>query len=251
MSRSTVIRLLCLIALPAALAAVFLSLPPSAQSTAAPVSKGYLALTFDDGPWPDFTEPLLDGLAERGVKATFFLIGAQVGQFPETVKREAAEGHQVGLHTWDHLALAGQSRETIERQISSCLGCLRDLLGPESFMLRPPYGFTDKTLQDCAGMPIIHWSVDTEDWKDRNAARIVSEAVASVKDGDILLMHDSFDTSVTAALQIVDALLAEGYRFVTVEDLFALRGITPENGVVYSALPPAPSAQRRRKGRAV
>ena len=106
-------------------------------------------------------------------------------------------------------------------------------------MLRPPYGFVDDTLRQWAKAPIICWSLDTEDWKDPTPSRITADILRQVKDGDIILMHDIFDTSVTAALAAVDQLLAQGYRLVTVEELFAQRGQDPQPGEVYCSLPPA------------
>lgn len=200
--------------------------------------KGYLALTFDDGPWPGTTRDLLDGLAQRGVKATFFLVGEQVAAHADTVKRMEDEGHQIGLHTWHHVPMQGMSRQEISGQLERTRQTLRAVVGPEDFMLRPPYGFVDDTLRHWAGAPIVCWSVDTQDWKDKNVDRIVQCLTTQAKDGDIILMHDIFNTSVTAALEAVDRLLAQGYRFVTVEELFALRGQTPQEGKVYTRLPP-------------
>lgn len=225
-----------------ALALVGLLLP--SREEARPVSGGttggYLALTFDDGPWPGTTEALLDGLAERGVPATFFLIGSQAEAQRETVVRMAAEGHQVGLHTWDHVNLQGSTPAAIQAQLDPCRALLTALLGPQDFMLRPPYGFVDETLCSAAQAPIICWSVDTEDWKDRDPDRILRVCLDQAEDGAILLLHDIYDTSVQAALRAVDALLEQGYAFVTVEDLFALRGIAPAAGSVTYALPPSP-----------
>lgn len=211
-----------------------------AQAAAALPPKGYIALTFDDGPWPETTEALLDGLAQRGVKATFFLVGEQIAGHQDTVKRMADEGHQIGLHTWHHVSLQGLTREEIEAQLNKTRETLRALLGPEDFMLRPPYGFVDETLTHWAQAPIICWSVDTEDWKSKNVDAILQIVTRQAQDGDIILMHDIFGTSVTAALSCVDRLMAEGYYFVTVEELFALRGVTPQEGEVYTSLPPAP-----------
>ena len=223
------------VALVLAVAALLVS-PPEAQTAAAAPVKGYLALTFDDGPWPSTTPRLLDGLAERGVKATFFLIGDQVeGQTP-LLRRMSDEGHQLGLHTWDHVALEKLSPAAVCAQIARTREAVDRVTGPEPRMLRPPYGFVDETLKKCAGLPIICWSIDTEDWKDGSVSRIVQTAVDEAEDGAIILMHDIFDTSVTAALEIVDRLMDEGYYFVTVEQLFALRGQTPENGQVYLCL---------------
>lgn len=199
----------------------------------------YVALTFDDGPWPGTTNALLDGLAQRGVKATFFLVGEQVADRAETVRRMADEGHQIGLHTWHHVSLKGMTPDQITSQLDQTRAAIREIVGPVDLMLRPPYGFVDDTLRQWAKAPIICWSLDTEDWKDPTPSRITADILCQVKDGDIILMHDIFDSSVTAALAAVDQLLAQGYRLVTVEELFAQRGQDPQPGAVYCSLPPA------------
>lgn len=213
--------------------AALLTSPPEAVSASAEPGKGCVALTFDDGPWPETTERLLDGLAQRGAKATFFVIGSQIEGQEDTLRRMVDEGHQVGLHTWDHVQLKGLTPEKIRAELSRTREALETITGPESLMLRPPYGFADSTLQACAGVPIIIWSVDTEDWRDKTVSRIVQTALDGAEDGAIILMHDIYDTSVTAALEIADRLMAEGYWLVTVEQLFALHGVTPETGQVY------------------
>lgn len=209
----------------------------TAALAAAEEPTGYLALTFDDGPFPQTTEALLDGLAARGVHATFFLIGSQVAGREDVVERMAAEGHQVGIHTWDHIQLHGLPTAALCAQLGQTRACLQSILGPVELMVRPPYGFVDDALCACAGGPIVCWSVDTEDWRDGDVGRIVRVVTEGAEDGAIVLMHDIFDTSVEAALRAVDRLLAAGYRLVTVEELFAVRGLTPENGQVYCALP--------------
>lgn len=213
-------------------------LAPGQPASAGRTVKGYVALTFDDGPWPGTTERLLDGLDQRGVKATFFLVGERVESMPDTVRRISDSGHQVGLHTWDHVPLTGLSPRQIGAQLDPSRACLDALLGKEDRMFRPPFGFVDETLKTCAGTPLIGWSVDTEDWKDRNVSRILKVVEDECEDGAIFLMHDIFDSSVTAALDCVDWLMEEGYYLVTVEELFALRGVTPQPGQVYQFLPP-------------
>ena len=214
-------------------AAALLVTPPEAATASAAPGRGCIALTFDDGPWPETTERLLDGLAERGVKATFFLIGSQIEGQEDAVRRMEDEGHQIGLHTWDHVQLKGLSPGEVCREITRTREALEPITGPEDFMLRPPYGFADDTLRECAGVPIIGWSVDTEDWRDRNVSRIVEAALDGAEDGAIILLHDIYDTSVEAALEIADRLMTEGYWLVTVEELLALHGVAPEKGQVY------------------
>lgn len=209
------------------------AVPASAEAGPA----GYIALTFDDGPWPGTTRELLDGLEQRGAKATFFLIGKQIDNRAELVQRMADEGHQIGLHTWDHVKLTGLDRDGIDRQLDQCRRRLAELVGEEHFMVRPPYGYVDESLKQWAGAPIICWSVDPEDWKDEDVERVIDHVLTQAKDGDIILMHDIFHSSVTAALACVDGLLERGYSLVTVEELFALRGEVPEDGVVYRRLP--------------
>ena len=205
---------------------------PAAAWTVAETPK-LIALTFDDGPRRSTTTALLDGLAERGVKATFFLIGKQLENNEDLIRRMDAEGHQIGIHTYDHVSLTGLSKADFDAQVAVTRQKLMDILGHDDFLLRPPYGAVDDAVRKNAGCPIILWSIDPEDWGDQNAAREIEHVVANAKDGSIILLHDIFSPSVEAALAIVDRLHAQGYLFVTVEELFAARHITLEAGKVY------------------
>ena len=191
-------------------------------------------LTFDDGPRRSTTTALLDGLAQRGVNATFFLIGEQLVNNEDVVQRMDAEGHQIGIHTFDHVKLTGLSKTDFDAQVDKTRQCLLRILGHNDFLLRPPYGMTDQGVKKHAGCPIILWSVDPEDWRDQNTARVVQQVVSQARDGSIILMHDIFPESVDAALQIVDQLHAQGYLFVTVDQLFAARHIPLDAGKTYS-----------------
>ena len=192
-----------------------------------------VALTFDDGPRSSTTGPLLDGLELREVPATFFLVGNRIPGNEDLVRRMAAEGHQIGIHTYDHVELKGLSRRDFDLQVGKTRALITRLAGDGSYWLRPPYGFLDRNAGSWCGGPVILWSVDPEDWKDKDIDRIVAAVTEHVSDGDIILLHDLFPSSAQAALRIVDALLARGYCFVTVEQLMAERGVTPEAGARY------------------
>ena len=196
-----------------------------------------VALTFDDGPRRSTTGPLLEGLALREVNATFFLVGSRIPGNEELIREMAEEGHQIGVHTYGHVMLTGLSRADFDAQVGKTRALLAGVLGEEEFWLRPPYGAVDKAAAKWAGSPLILWSVDPEDWKDKDVDRIVAAVVEHVRDGDIILLHDIYSSSVEAALRIVDILLRRGYCFVTVEQLMEQRGTVPENGISYRCLP--------------
>lgn len=199
----------------------------------------YVALTFDDGPKASTTTVLLDGLARRGVRATFFVIGENVEGNELLLQRMEGEGHQIGLHTYHHKSLDQLNAAGFYAEVDSLRATLTALVGREEFMLRPPYGMMNAATQARAAAPIVLWSVDPEDWSDRDTARQVAAITEAARDGDIILLHDIYPSSVDTALQVVDTLMARGFHFVTVEELFAIRGQTPENGKVYRRLPPA------------
>ena len=207
----------------------------AAADTAAEVEENikYVALTFDDGPSPRCTPQLLDGLKERGVHATFFVVGCQVVKDPDIVTRMAAEGHQVGNHSYDHKALDQLSAQEAAQDMRKNDQLLCELLGEGDYWVRPPYGLLSEEESSALTVPIINWSVDTEDWKSKDAGKILDIIYRDTGDGDIILLHDRYRNSVSAALQAVDHLQQQGYRFVTVAELLALRGITPEGGVTY------------------
>ena len=200
-----------------------------------PESK-YVALTFDDGPRAGSTERLLDGLAERGVPATFFLIGEQIEANAPLVQRMAEEGHQVGNHTWSHVRLAEADDATVTEQLSKTDMALRTLLGEDDYWVRVPYGLIRDDQRTLFSQPLIQWSVDPEDWRTRDADAITEFVTGQVQPGDIILLHDSLEPSVDAALRIVDALQAEGYTFLTVRDLLDKAGVQTEAGIRYRSV---------------
>lgn len=220
---------LCLLFLPLL---ALLGARPSAVPAAAAEKCAYVALTFDDSPNGKTTERLLDGLRERGAHATFFLIGEQLEGQEALVRRMAAEGHQIGNHTWTHRRL-DTTGAVGARELARTETALQEILGGSGYWARPPWGFASaETLRE-SETPLIHWSVDTEDWKLLDRDKVAQRIVQNACDGDIVLLHDSYESSVDAALAAIDALSARGYAFVTVEELFAHMDITPERGAFY------------------
>ena len=177
------------------------------------------ALTFDDGPSPLYTERLLDGLKERGVVATFFVTGENAQSCPDLIRREKADGHLIGNHTYSHIQLTAGNREKFREELIKTNEILTELTGEEVQYVRPPYGSWDKSFEKELNMFPVLWNVDPLDWCSTNVSCIVSKIVSKAEEDDIILMHDYYETSVEAALQAIDILLEEGYTFVTVEEI--------------------------------
>lgn len=178
-----------------------------------------VALTFDDGPHPYYTEQLLDGLKEREVVATFFVTGEHAKLHPDVILRMSEEGHLIGNHTYSHLQLQTGNLESFKEELVKTNEVLEDITGKEIEYVRPPYGTWDKNLEAELNMIPVLWTVDPLDWCSNNASRVADKILMEVEENDIILLHDYYDTSVTAALEVVDELLKQGYVFVTVEDI--------------------------------
>ena len=198
-----------------------------------------VALTFDDGPGP-YTAKLLDAMKQRGVRATFFVLGSRVNSYPDLIRRMDAEGHVVGNHSDSHKNLTRLSTAQTAAEVEGCSRKVQALIGHGTTVLRCPggnYNAAVKSYAKNAGLPIIQWSVDTRDWESRNVSKILSTAFQSgaygIRDGAIVLMHDIYSTSVEAAIQIMDRLQAQGYVLVTVPELLNARYGGMEAGQVY------------------
>ena len=177
------------------------------------------ALTFDDGPNSQYTPLLLKGLKERGVHATFFLMGKNIEGKEALVKQMQEEGHLIGNHTYNHVQLDKISKEAAKEEIEATNQKIFEITGVYPAWLRPPYGEWRKNLDFYVEMFPVLWDVDTLDWKSKNVDSIMKIVRSEVSDGVVILMHDAYQSSVDAALQIVDLLMAEEYEFVTVEEL--------------------------------
>ena len=195
-------------------------------------TKPCVALTFDDGP-SRHTARLLDGLRERGVQATFFLLGCHLEGNEELVKRMRREGHQIGSHTYDHALLTELSTAAALTELARCDLALCTLLGEGEYWVRPPYGAISGEVCGALDVPVLGWSVDPRDWECRDAAQVLSQIAREARDGDIILLHDCYGSTVDAALQAVDLLHSRGFEVVTASELLRRKGITPEAGRIY------------------
>ena len=178
-----------------------------------------VALTFDDGPSKICTGRLLDGLMERDVKATFFVIGENAEASPELVKRIYEEGHLIGNHTYHHVEITKVSDEKAKEEIRKTDEAVYHIIGKHIEYVRPPFGAWQKELEKSLDVLPVMWTIDPLDWTTENVDEIVNKVVTEVDENDIILLHDCYDSSVDAALRIVDILKKKGYRFVTVDEL--------------------------------
>ena len=202
-------------------------------------SKKYVALTFDDGPSGRFTQTLLDGLAFRGAKATFLLCGYRMKQYPELTQRIYDEGHEIGYHGYSHGAMQDMSRRKIGQELIDSRALLPEDCEPVFF--RPPGGIVSDAIRQVAQvrqLALLSWTVDPKDWATKSVGTIEQAVLKQVKDGDIILLHDMSVSSVQAALDIVDELQKQGYRFVTVSELARMRKVRLKPGQIYKSFPP-------------
>ncbi len=178
-----------------------------------------VALTFDDGPG-EYTDRLLDGLKKRNAKATFFLIGRNAKEYPDVVYKMVKNGNLVGNHTYNHVRLNELSEEEALSEINKTNNLITILTGKSVKYIRPPYGHWNDEIENQIDMKEVLWDVDPRDWCILDSESVVKHIEENVKPGDIILLHDIFETSVDAALEIVDILSEQGYEFVTVDELY-------------------------------
>ena len=191
----------------------------------------YVVLSFDDGPGP-YTERLLDILAENNVKATFFVVGYKTDRYKETIKRMAEEGHEVAGHSWNHPKLSAAGSETIRRELQSTNDAIYEITGIMPTFYRAPYGaYNDnvKRVSKELGLSLIQWNIDVGDWKYRNADIVYRNLMSMAKDGCVICVHDVHLSTVDAIERALPDLIASGYKFLTVSEMFG----SMEPGLVY------------------
>ncbi len=202
---------------------------------AAITEKKMVALTYDDGPNPIHTNAILDVLEEYNARATFFDLGYLVEKYPEVVKREDALGCEVGSHSWDHKNFGKISDDVIKEDVRRTDAVFQKVLGHSPTSFRPPYGSTSDRMKGLIPLPIYTWSVDTVDWKSRDAEAIMEEVKkVGDLDGKVILMHGIYGSTAEATAALVPYLQEQGYELVTVSELVeAKHGETPQNSKIY------------------
>ncbi len=194
------------------------------------LNKPMVALTYDDGP-SQYTSAILDILEQHGSAATFFVVGQRVNSYPDILRRACELHCEIGNHTYSHKTLTKISISEIQSQINMTNDAVRAITGISPVVMRPPGGAHNGTVEGSVGMPLILWSIDTLDWRTRNAARTQAAVLESVSDGDIVLMHDLYQQTAAASSVIIPELVRRGYQLITVSELADCRGGMAAGGV--------------------
>lgn len=195
-------------------------------------NKPMIAITYDDGP-SIYTPEILDALKENNSVATFFVLGQSVYHNGELLNRMIAEGNQIGNHTYNHKNITTISDEELYLQVQGTDDLLYIYTGYTPTVMRPPFGSTNEHVNKQISKPIIHWSIDTRDWENQNVEMITQSILENVKDGDIILMHDLFDSTAEASQIVIHELVNRGYQLVTIDELVEYKGVTLSAGQQY------------------
>ncbi len=194
-----------------------------ATVTRIPTAQPYVAMTFDDGPHPSLTPQLLDMLAVRGIRATFYVIGRNAARYPQILQRMVDEGHEIGNHTWSHPNLNGHSSDSILSQVDRTNRAVYEAVGRPPVTMRPPYGNLYDSqrlmLHQVRGMPTVLWSIDTLDWQRPGSSVVSRRVVNGSHPGGVILAHDIHTATVRAMPAALDGVTGRGFRFVTVSEL--------------------------------
>lgn len=224
-SNKTLMRMGAAVCL-AAMAALAIGGHGTAEPAAAIVNENgpMIALTFDDGPYPKVTGHILDVLEKNGVCATFFVLGSRIEGHEDMLTRMDELGCEIGNHSFSHADLTRLSKADCQRELSDTDAEIRRVTGHEASVVRPPYGYYNKTVMSAAGRPLILWTVDTNDWRGKAPGEIADYVIQQAKEGSVILMHDQQTQTADAMEMIIPTLIEEGFRFVTVSELIGLTG---------------------------
>ncbi len=192
-----------------------------------------IALTFDDGPYPKVTKRIVDALVENESRATFFQLGSRMEENKEFVLDMAKKGMQIGNHTYTHVIPNGLNTKKCISELEQTKDLMELVIGEQSYVVRTPGGAYNEALLTAIDGPIILWSMDTLDWKHQDADRVVNQILKDVKDGDIILMHDLYESTAEACEVVIPELVRRGYQLVTVDELFYYKGIELEDHELY------------------
>lgn len=191
-------------------------------------NKKTIAITFDDGPSGKNTLQLMESLKENKMHATFFMVGNRMETFPDVVKKTLEYGNEIGSHTYSHANLNRLDKDGILIEANKTNQAYKNITGTNLKLLRPPYGNINSLVKETLDYSFVNWSLDTEDWRYRNAEHIYNEVLNNVEDGDIVLMHDLYDTTTEAIKKLLPELYVRGYQVVTVTELASLKGVNLE-----------------------
>lgn len=204
------------------------------EPTKAPRSKA-VALTFDDGPSTMYTNTILDVLEKNNAHATFFVVGQRVKGAEDILKRELSLGCEIGSHSWDHANLSLLTKSKFNKQNKKTIDAVKKATGYTIQTIRPPYGAISQTMRKKLKMPMILWSVDSLDWKSRDAKKVFKKIKKEVSDGDIILVHDIHGSTAEAMKKVVPWLVKNDYDILSVSELMERKGIKLKDGVAYGS----------------
>lgn len=209
--------------------------PIDMRSPSDDIKKPIVALTFDDGP-SAATKRILAALKEAGGKATFFMVGERVADYPNTAKAVAAQGNQIGTHSWSHNSLTKMDADAIRDDLRRSMDAIESVTGVRPIALRPPYGNVNSVVKRVCGeldLVVVNWGLDTLDWKTRDADSVYNEVMTNVRDGAIVLCHDLYESTVDAMVRVIPELVKRGYRLVTVTELLDAKSPGWKPGQLY------------------
>ena len=199
-------------------------------------NKKAIALTFDDGPSGEKTNRLVNILEQNKAHATFFMVGSRMEAGASVIRNVLNKGNEIGSHSYAHKNMKRQKLEDVISGEEKTKEIYRNVTGQELIYTRPPYGNVTKAIKENLNTVFVTWNIDTEDWLHRDKNYIVNHIMENVSDGDIILMHDIYDTTIDAVEELLPKLYAEGYQVVTISELASLKGITLETHSLYRSL---------------